>query len=206
MEWDLEPTGAPAPLVSVRGVLIQEIGAGPVGVAPPAPSGGAQDLPPSRAPPADKRCPGLGPGSFLVVSPAFSALQGLLEVVGESERPEAEFPFLASCPSWPPSSLKSQLVQTLKASSAKVDSGAWGPVSSFCNSLQVSGISWVIKRMASGFLPSVDSGSVWVSFLNAFVAWLRKTAGFSFFLVQPLGPYHNLQVLPYSFSFILIDK
>lgn len=123
-----------------------------------------------------------------------------------NQRGQKPFPFLASCPSWPPSSLKSQLVQTLKASSAKVDSGAWDPVSSFCNSLQVSGIAWVIKRMASGFLPSVDSGSVWVSFLNAFVAWLRKTAGFSFFLVQPLGPYHNLQVLPYSFSFLLIDE
>ena len=64
--------------------------------------GGAQDLPSSRAPPADKRHPGSGPGGFLVVSPAFSALQGLLEVVGESERPEAKFPVLASCPFWLP--------------------------------------------------------------------------------------------------------
>lgn len=177
MEWDLEP-GRPSSPISVRGVLVQEIGAGPVGVAPPAPTGGAQDLPHSRAPPTDQRHPGSGPGGFLVVSLAFSALQGLLEVMRESERPEAEFPFLASCPSWPPSPLKSQLVQTLKASSAKVDSGAWGPASSFCNSLQVSGIGWVIERMASGVLPSADSGSVWVSFLNAFVSWLRNTAGF----------------------------
>ena len=89
MEWDLEPCRRSSP-VGVWGVLVQEIGAGPVGVAPPAPPGGAQDLPSSRAPPADKRHPGSGPGGFLVVSPAFSALQGLLEVVGESERPEAK--------------------------------------------------------------------------------------------------------------------
>lgn len=63
------------------------------------PQEGAQAIPLPVAPFPTKMHNGSGPGSSLVVCPAYSAPQGALEVVGESEQPEtvslASYPY---CP------------------------------------------------------------------------------------------------------------
>ena len=122
------------------------------------PTGGCSGYSPFQCPPFQQKARCFGPGSFLVVCPAFSALQTPLEVVGESEQLTASYPYWIT--------VKSRLLETLKASSAKTDSGVWGPAWNMCNFLWVSGTVWMIKHMASSVIPSVDSGSVWVSSLN----------------------------------------
>ena len=129
------------------------------GVAPPASHRRLPRMFSLPVPTFPTECTLLRTRSFLVVCPAFSALQTPLGVVDELEQLEAVFSLLASYPYW--ITVKSQLLETLKASSAKIVSGVWGPASSLCNFLWVSGIVWMIKHMASSVLPSVDSGSVW---------------------------------------------
>lgn len=98
-------------------------------------------------------------------------------------------------------STMSLLLQTLKASSTKVDSWVCDPASSFCNFLQVAGVALVEKFTANSVLFSAGSRAVLVPFLNASVTPLRKTARFSSFSIEPFRPYHNLQASPYSLSF-----
>lgn len=106
------------------------------------------------------------------------------------------------------SSVKSWLLQTLKASSTKVDSRAWGSASSFYKLFQISGGAWVIRCMVNSDLFSVNSESVLMFFLNASDTWLRKTAGLSsFFLCNFLyKSYHDLYTSPNTFSFFLKNK
>ena len=83
-----------------------------------------------------------------MVCPAFSALQTPLEVVGESEQSRSVgffgFVFI-SLLSLLASSVKSWLLQTLKASSTKVDNGVWGLALRFRSFLWMSGVAWLIK-------------------------------------------------------------
>lgn len=74
---------------------------------------------------------GSGPGGFLVVCPAFSALHGSLEVVGESEPPKAVFSVLASYLGWPP---------LLSLGCYRPLQWGLGPASSFCHFLWISGV------------------------------------------------------------------
>ena len=83
------------------------------------PQEGVQDILPPSTPSADKTNISSGPGGILAACPAFSALQTPLEVVGESEQLTASYPYWIT--------VKSRLLETLKASSAKTDSGVWGP-------------------------------------------------------------------------------
>lgn len=79
-------------------------------------------------------------------------------------------------------STKSWLLQTLKASSTKVDNWVCDPASSFCNFLQVAGVALVVKFMANSVLLSAGSGAVLVPFLNASVTPLEKLPDFHLFL------------------------
>ena len=74
------------------------------GLPPGCPSGGCSGHSPLQCPPFWQTHIGSGPGIFLGVCPAFSVLQGPLEVVSESEQPRAAFSLLASYLYWPPPS------------------------------------------------------------------------------------------------------
>ena len=61
------------------------------------PTAGCSGYSPFQCPPFQQKARCFRPGSFLVVCPAFSALQTPLEVVGESEQLTAAFSLLDSC-------------------------------------------------------------------------------------------------------------
>jgi len=60
--------------------------------------------------------------------------------------------------------------------------GGWGPASRFCKSILKIRNELADNMPGHNNLPSADSWSVLVSFLNASVTWLRKTLVFIFLL------------------------
>lgn len=73
----------------------------------------------------------------------------------ESEQLKAVFYLLFFYPYWP-YLVKCWLLQTLNASSTKVDNAAYSSASSFSNSPLLSGVDLMIKCMADSDFPSVD--------------------------------------------------